>query len=74
MSSELGSQQRFRPTGRMNGTGIQPGKQLECEKENPGPWSGAISFTDRTVALKKMYRQEDNIPLLHRLLGHELVG
>lgn len=58
----------------MNGTGIQPDKQLQSEKESPGPWSGAISFIDRTVVLKKMYRQEDNIPLLHRLLGHELLG
>lgn len=73
MSSELGSEQRFRPTGRMNGTGIQPDKQLQSEKESPGSWSGAISFIDRTVVLK-MYRQEDNIPLLHRLLGHELLG
>ena len=46
----------------MNGTGIQPDKQLQSEKESPGPWSGAISFIDRTVVLKKMYRPEDNIP------------
>ena len=58
----------------MNGPGIQPDKQLQCEKESRGPWGRAISFIDRTVVLKKMYRQEDNIPLLRRLLGHELLG